>query len=86
MNDIFTQVVELGVRWDWGSWGHVAIDSRALRRTRHPSFTDSIEKLRAERAKIRKNIRGGKHREARIRMKERLEVARRDGKARRAAS
>ena len=57
MNDIFTQVVELARSLGLGKLGHVAIDSTRIAANASPSCTDSLEKLRAERAKIRKNIR-----------------------------
>jgi hypothetical protein len=57
MNDIFTQVVELARSLGLGKLGHVAIDSTRIAANASTSCTDSIEKLRAERAKIRKNIR-----------------------------
>src|SRR6266571_1477667 len=57
MNDIFTQVVELARTLGLGKLGHVAIDSTRIAANASISCTDSIEKLRAERAKIRKNIR-----------------------------
>jgi len=57
MNDIFTQVVELARSLGLRKLGHVAIDSTRIAANAATSATDSIEKLRAERAKIRKNIR-----------------------------
>jgi transposase len=57
MNDIFTQVVELARSLGLGKLGHVAIDSTRIAANAAMSATDSLEKLRAERAKIRKNIR-----------------------------
>ena len=57
MNDIFTQVVELARSLGLGKLGHVAIDSTRLVANASTSCTDSLEKLRAEGAKIRKNIR-----------------------------
>ena len=57
MNDIFTQVVELARSLGLGKLGHVAIDSTRIAANAATSCTDSLEKLRAERAKIRKNIR-----------------------------
>jgi transposase len=57
MNDIFTQVVELARSLGLGKLGHVAIDSTRIAANASTSCTDSLEKLRAERAKIRKNIR-----------------------------
>jgi hypothetical protein len=58
MNDIFTQVVELARSLGLGRLGHVAIDSTRIAANASTSATDTLEKLRAERAKIRKNIRG----------------------------
>src|SRR5229473_1357658 len=57
MNDIFTQVVELARSLGLGKLGHVAIDSTRIAANASTSCTDSLEKLRAERAQIRKNIR-----------------------------
>jgi transposase len=57
MNDIFTQVVELARSLGLGKLGHVAIDSTRIAANAAMSATDSLDKLRAERAKIRKNIR-----------------------------
>ncbi len=57
MNDVFTQVVELARSLGMGKLGHVAIDSTRIAANAAPDSTDTIEKLRAERAKIRKRIR-----------------------------
>lgn len=57
MNDVFTQVVELARSLGLGKLGHVAIDSTRIAANASISRTDSIEKLREERARIRKNIR-----------------------------
>jgi transposase len=57
MNDIFTQVVELARSLGLGKLGHVAIDSTRIAANASTTATDSLEKLRAERAKIRKHIR-----------------------------
>src|SRR5437867_100329 len=57
MNDIFTQVVELARSLGLGKLGHVAIDSTRIAANAATSATETLEKLRAERAKIRKNIR-----------------------------
>jgi transposase len=57
MNDVFTQVVELARSLGMGKLGHVAIDSTRIAANASISATDSAEKLRAERAHIRKNIR-----------------------------
>jgi hypothetical protein len=50
-------VVELARSLRLGKLGHVAIDCTRMAANAASSGTDSIEKLRAERAKIRKNIR-----------------------------
>src|SRR5713226_7953841 len=57
MNDIFTQVVERARSLGLGKLRHVAIDSTRMAANAATSCTDILEKLRAERAKIRKNIR-----------------------------
>jgi transposase len=57
LNDIFTQVVELARSLGLGKLGHVAIDSTRIAANASTSCTDSLEKLRAERTRIRKNIR-----------------------------
>lgn len=57
MNDIFTQVVELARSLGLGKLGHVAIDSTRIAANASFRRTDSFEKLREKRAKIRKNIR-----------------------------
>ncbi len=57
MNDVFTQVVELARSLGMGQLGHVAIDSTRIAANAAADSTDSIEKLRTERAKIRKRIR-----------------------------
>jgi transposase len=57
MNDVFTQVVELARSLGLGQLGHVAIDSTRIAANAAADSTDTIEKLRAERAKIRKRIR-----------------------------
>jgi transposase len=57
LNDAFTQVVELARRLGLGKLGHVAIDSTRIAANAAADSVDSVEKLRAERAKIRKRIR-----------------------------
>jgi len=57
MNEIFTQVVELARSLGLGKLGHVAIDSTRIAANAATGATDTLEKLRAERAKIRKDIR-----------------------------
>jgi hypothetical protein len=57
INDVFTQVVELA-RWlGMGKLGQVAIDSTRIAANAAADSAESIEKLRAERAKIRQRIR-----------------------------
>jgi len=57
LNDLFTQVVELARRAGLGRLGHVAIDSTRVKANASPDRVDTAEKLRAERAKIRRQIR-----------------------------
>src|SRR5882757_9161558 len=57
MNDIFTQVVETARSVGMGKLGHVAIDSTRIAANAAADSSDTMEKLRAERAKIRKRIR-----------------------------
>lgn len=57
INDVFTQVVELARSAGMGKLGHVAIDSARIAANAARDSVDTIEKLRAERAKIRKRIR-----------------------------
>ncbi len=57
INDVFTQVLELARSLGMGKLGHVAIDSTRIAANAAADSTDSVEKLRAERAKIRQQIR-----------------------------
>lgn len=57
LNDLFTQVVELARQAGLGRLGHVAIDSTRVKANAAPHRMDSERKLRAERAKIRRQIR-----------------------------
>jgi transposase len=57
LNDVFTQVVELARALGLGKLGHVAIDSTRIAANASISAVDSLQTLRAERAKIRKHIR-----------------------------
>ena len=57
LNDVFTQVVELARAVGMGKLGHVAIDSTRIAANAAADSVETIEKLRAERAKIRKRIR-----------------------------
>ena len=57
LNDLFTQVVELARSAGMGKLGHVAIDSTRIAASAAADSTDSEQKLRNERAKIRRRIR-----------------------------
>src|SRR5579864_1522269 len=57
INEVFTQVVELARSLGMGKLGHVAIDSTRIAANAAADSADTLEKLRAERAKIRKQIR-----------------------------
>ena len=57
LNDLFTQVVELARKAGLGRLGHVAIDSTRVKAHASPQRVDSVEKLRAARARIRRQIR-----------------------------
>lgn len=57
INEVFTQVVELARSLGMGKLGHVAIDSTRIAANAAADSADTAEKLRAERAKIRKQIR-----------------------------
>ena len=57
LNDLFTQVVELAREAGLGRLGQVAIDSTRVKANASPNRTDSVEKLRAERLRVRRQIR-----------------------------
>jgi transposase len=57
LNDVFTQVVELARSLGMGRLGHVAIDSTRVGANASKHGVESETKLRAERAKIRRQIR-----------------------------
>jgi transposase/IS5 family transposase len=57
LNDLFTQVVELARSLGLGKLGHVAIDSTRIAANAAADSVDTEEKLRRERAQIRKQIR-----------------------------
>lgn len=57
MNGVFTQVVELARSVGMGKLGHVAIDSTRIAANAAADSVETEEKLRGERAKIRKQIR-----------------------------
>lgn len=57
VNEVFTQVVELARSLGIGKLGHVAIDSTRIAANAAADAVETEEKLRRERAKIRKQIR-----------------------------
>lgn len=57
LNDVFTQVVELARSLGMGKLGQVAIDSTRIAANAAADSAETLEKLRAERAKIRRRIR-----------------------------
>jgi len=57
MNEVFTQVVELARSLGMGKLGHVAIDSTRIAASAAADSVDTEQKLRKERAKIRRQIR-----------------------------
>jgi transposase/IS5 family transposase len=57
LNDVFTQVVELGRSLGMGKLGQVAIDSTRIAANAAADSAETVEKLRGERAKIRRGIR-----------------------------
>jgi transposase len=57
INEVFTQVVELARSLGIGKLGHVAIDSTTIAASAAADSVETEQKLRNERAKIRKQIR-----------------------------
>ena len=57
LNDLFTQVVELARSLGMGRLGHVAMDSTRVAANASRDRVETVAKLRAERAKIRRQIR-----------------------------
>ena len=57
LNDVFTQVVEIARSLGLGRLGHVAIDSTRIAANASRDRTETKKALRAERAKIRRQIR-----------------------------
>jgi len=57
LNDVFTQVVEAARRLGMGKLGHVAIDTTRVAANASRHRVDSVEKLRQERAHLRRQIR-----------------------------
>lgn len=57
LNDVFTQVLEAARSLGLGQLGRVAIDSTRVQANASPDRSDSLEKLRRERARIRQRIR-----------------------------
>lgn len=57
LNDLFTQVVELARAAGLGRLGHVAVDSTRVKANASVNRVETEKKLRAERARIRRQIR-----------------------------
>lgn len=57
LNDVFTQVVELAREAGLARWGHVAVDSTRVKANASPNRVETAQKLRAERSRIRRQIR-----------------------------
>lgn len=57
LNDLFTQVFEQARRAGLARLGHVAIDSTRVKANASPNRVETEEKLRRERAKIRRQVR-----------------------------
>jgi transposase len=57
LNDAFTQVLELARRWKLGKVGMVAVDSTRIRASASGDRIDSEQRLRNERARLRRQVR-----------------------------
>ncbi|HEX9597405.1 MAG TPA: IS1182 family transposase [Anaerolineales bacterium] len=57
LNDVFTQVLEVARRLGWGRLGHVAIDSTRVAASASRDRMDREDRLRAERARLRRQVR-----------------------------
>jgi transposase len=57
LNDLFTQVVELARAAGLGRLGHLAVDSTGVKANASPNRVETVKKLRAEWARIRRQIR-----------------------------
>ena len=57
LNDVFTQVLEMARRLGLGRLGHVAIDSSRVKAAASRDRVDQEERLRRERARLRRQIR-----------------------------
>ena len=57
LNDVFTQILELGCDLGLGKWGRVAIDSTRLKANACRDRVDTEQKLRNERVKLRRQVR-----------------------------
>ena len=57
LNDLFTQVLEMARELGMGRLGHVAIDSTRVRGAAGRERMDTVEKLRRERARLRRQVR-----------------------------
>jgi transposase len=57
LNDAFTQVLELARRWKLGKLGTVAVDSTRIRASASRERVDTEQRLRNERARLRRQVR-----------------------------
>jgi len=57
LNDAFTQVLELAQRWKLGKLGTVAVDSTRIRASASRDRVDTEQRLRNERARLRRQVR-----------------------------
>src|SRR6266850_4345036 len=57
LNDAFTQVLELARQWKLGKLGTVAVDSTRIRAAASRDHMDSEQRLRNERARLRRQVR-----------------------------
>jgi transposase len=57
LNDVFTQVIEAARELGMGRLGRVAVDSTRVAANASPDRSDSAKQLRAERAKLRRQVR-----------------------------
>jgi HSP90 family molecular chaperone len=57
VNDVFTQILEMARDLGWVRLGRVAIDSTRLKANASRDRIETEEKLRKERAKLRRQVR-----------------------------
>lgn len=57
LNDVFTQVLELARQWKLGKLGTVAVDSTRIRASASRGRIDTEQRLRNERARLRRQVR-----------------------------